>query len=83
VSASAQADAQTTSQIVNALSDYARQHGTWDGVTAALKNQADQTGQRIKIVAETGEIIADTDILAGHTARPVTTPPMLLDRVQS
>ncbi|MFD0821382.1 hypothetical protein ACFQ0D_24430, partial [Micromonospora zhanjiangensis] len=53
------------------LTDYGREHASWTGVAAQIQDLHRQTGQRIHLVTENGTVIADTDTLAGRTARPL------------
>jgi signal transduction histidine kinase len=75
MNASAQADARTTQQIVDELTGYARDHGGWNGVQATVPALADRTGHRIRLVALTGDVVADSD----SQARTGTAAPVLID----
>jgi two-component system, OmpR family, sensor histidine kinase BaeS len=79
VSQSAAADRQTVALIVDGLVDYARRHGTWEGVPEAVRDLKARTGQRIKLVTESGAVVVDSDTLEGRTARAVTATPYLAD----
>jgi two-component system sensor histidine kinase BaeS len=79
VTESADADRQTVMRIVDALTSYARLHGTWEGVPDTVSRLAAETGQRIKLVSEVGEVVVDTDIQEGRSAREVPDPPVLAD----
>jgi two-component system sensor histidine kinase BaeS len=79
VSESVAADQETSRHIVDALDDYAQHHGTWEGVPQTVHNLATGTGQRIKLVTDSGIVVVDTDTLEGRTARAVTTPPVVVD----
>ncbi|MEO3816067.1 ATP-binding protein [Plantactinospora sp. B24E8] len=59
--ASAQLD-----EIAYQLSDYGLRHGTWEGVSNLVVGLGRQTGQRIHLITENGEVIVDTD----HEANP-------------
>lgn len=71
VTETAAADRQTTDRIIAELDQYARHHGTWEGVPAVIAYRAAVTGQRIHLVTEDGVVVADTDTIEGRTARPV------------
>jgi two-component system sensor histidine kinase BaeS len=79
VTESAAADRSTTDLIVGDLVTYARRHGTWIGVPPTVEQLARTTGQRIRLVAETGEVVVDTDTLTGRTARAVSAAPTVAD----
>jgi two-component system sensor histidine kinase BaeS len=79
VTESAAADRQTVTRVIDELASYARQHGTWENVAATVGDLSARTGQRIKLVTESGLVIVDTDTLAGRTARAVVEPPTLVD----
>ncbi|MCZ7425748.1 ATP-binding protein [Micromonospora sp. WMMA1949] len=53
--------------------------GTWDGVQDRVRELAGRTGERIRVVTETGAVLADSDLLAGRAARDTTGPPTLVD----
>jgi two-component system sensor histidine kinase BaeS len=79
VTESAAADQATTSRIITELTNYARRHGTWEGVPHTVQTLTASTGQRIRLVTDTGQVIVDSDTLANRTARPVTGRSTLLD----
>ncbi|MBT8224519.1 MAG: hypothetical protein KJO75_03285 [Dactylosporangium sp.] len=56
--------------ITQTLVAYGRQHGTWEGVDAAVTDLTRRTGQRIRLVTEYDEVVVDSDNLAGRAARP-------------
>lgn len=70
-------DQQTAEDIVAQIASYGRGHGTWTGVSVEVKRLSDQTGKRIQLTAESGEVIVDSDNLAGHAARPTVGAPLL------
>ncbi|MEU4790285.1 ATP-binding protein [Micromonospora tulbaghiae] len=53
--------------------------GTWDGVADRVRDLAGRTGERIRVVTETGAVLADSDLLAGRAARDTAGPPTLVD----
>ncbi|GAA3735627.1 HAMP domain-containing sensor histidine kinase [Plantactinospora mayteni] len=55
------ADAASVDQVSAALTDYGRQHGTWEGVRDLVVRLGAQTGQRIHLVTESGWVLVDTD----------------------
>ncbi|TDC44124.1 ATP-binding protein [Micromonospora sp. KC213] len=70
------ADQNTAALITRTVREYGVQHGTWEGVAAAVSQLHDRTGQRIRLVTEGGEVVVDTDHLLGRAARDVTGPPI-------
>jgi two-component system sensor histidine kinase BaeS len=61
---------ETTDLIQVRVRDHAWQKGTWEGVADTVAWLRQQTGQRIRLVAQSGTVIADTDTMDGRTARP-------------
>jgi two-component system, OmpR family, sensor histidine kinase BaeS len=78
ITESVTATRQDTELIVQELREYGSQHGTWEGVPATVRQLAGRTGQRIQLTTESGEVIVDSDTLAGRTARPVIPPGTLV-----
>jgi hypothetical protein len=72
VTQSAEADRNTVGRVIDELTGYARRHGTWEGVAWTVRDLGNATGQRIKLVTQSGTVVVDTDTLAGWRARPVT-----------
>ncbi|MEV0723379.1 ATP-binding protein [Micromonospora purpureochromogenes] len=70
---SATADRAQLDRVVGRLSTYGSQHGTWEGVPDLVRDLRAQTGQRIHLVADTGQVIVDTDTQEHRTARPLGT----------
>ncbi|MEO3780897.1 ATP-binding protein [Micromonospora sp. B11E3] len=70
---SATTDRAQLDQVVGRLRAYGSQHGTWEGVPSLVQNLRAQTGQRIHLVADTGDVIVDTDTQEDRTARPLGT----------
>jgi signal transduction histidine kinase len=79
VSQSTAADYETSQQIVTELVGSAQQHGGWSAVEPLVGELAERTGQRIRLVGEADEVLADSDILAGGSARPVSALPIAVD----
>lgn len=79
VTDSAAAERQDVDLITQALTDYGAVHGTWEGVPALVLELESRTGQRIQLITEFGEVVVDTDTLAGRTARAVDSPPVPID----
>lgn len=79
VSESAEAQRQTVETITAELADYGRDHGTWEGVATVVRELGDRTGERIKLTTTYGEVVADTDTLAGRAARATDAPPVVVD----
>lgn len=65
--------------ITATLSEHGRRLGTWDGVGPQVQSLSRQTGQRVRVVTESGAMLADSDLLAGRAARPTAGPPSLVD----
>jgi len=76
---SAAADRDTVTRIVDTLDAFARRHGTWEGVPRTVRELSSDSGQRIKLVTESDQVIVDSDTQAGRTARAVAGPPVLVD----
>ncbi|SCG65847.1 sensor histidine kinase [Micromonospora inositola] len=70
---SATTDRAQLDQVVGRLRTYGSQHGTWEGVPDLVQALRAQTGQRIHLVADTGDVIVDTDTQENRTARPLGT----------
>ncbi|XVU25771.1 sensor histidine kinase [Actinoplanes sp. CA-054009] len=66
------ADQEQADEIRRALRDYAYTHATWEGVASVVNDLANQTGQRIMLVAFPDDhmVIVDSDTLDGRAARP-------------
>lgn len=79
VNQTAAADQHAVTVISGELTNYAYQHGTWEGVGPTLLNLKSGTGQRIKLLTESGAVVADTDTIEGRTPRPVNVPPILVN----
>ena len=72
VAESTAADQQTIAHIIDELTRYGETHGTWEGVSRTVRELANRTDQRIKLVTQQGTVVADTDTLDGRTARGVS-----------
>ncbi|HEX2771190.1 MAG TPA: ATP-binding protein [Micromonosporaceae bacterium] len=70
---SATVDRAELDEVVARLEEYGSRHGTWEGVPRLVRDLRAQTGQRIHLVAETGEVIVDTDTEENRTARALGT----------
>ena len=79
ISDSATTDRAQLDQVVGRLKTYGSQHGTWEGVPDLVQDLRAQTGQRIHLVADTGDVIVDTDTQENRTARPLGTMVGLVD----
>lgn len=73
INASATTDRAQLDQVVDRLKEYGSRHGTWEGVPDLVRDLRAQTGQRIHLVADTGQVIVDTDTQEHRTARPLGT----------
>jgi signal transduction histidine kinase len=79
ITESVTATQQDTELIVQELRAYGSQHGTWEGVAQTVEQLTRRTGQRIQLTTESGEVVVDSDTLAGRTARPVIPPGTLVN----
>jgi two-component system sensor histidine kinase BaeS len=79
LNASVTASQQDITDITDQLRQYGGEHGTWEGVPTLVEGLSQRTGQRIQLVTELGQVIADSDQLSGHKARPVRSPPTLVN----
>ncbi|HEX7746832.1 MAG TPA: ATP-binding protein [Micromonosporaceae bacterium] len=70
---SATVDRAQLDEVVFRLKEYGSRHGTWEGVPGLVRDLRARTGQRIHLVAETGEVIVDTDTEENRTARALGT----------
>jgi two-component system, OmpR family, sensor histidine kinase BaeS len=75
----AAAGRQEVQLVTTELRTYGLTHGGWDGLPTKIGDLAERTGQRIRVVDYSGAVVADTDLLAGHAARSVVGPPILVD----
>ncbi|WP_446213520.1 sensor histidine kinase [Micromonospora sp. IBSANI012] len=73
ISDSATTDRAQLDQVVARLRMYGSLHGTWEGVPDLVRDLRAQTGQRIHLVADTGQVIVDTDTQENRDARPLGT----------
>ncbi|HEY3505400.1 MAG TPA: HAMP domain-containing sensor histidine kinase [Actinocatenispora sp.] len=65
--------------ITDQLGRYGLDHAGWAGVSSTVRAVAQRTGQRIRVESVSGALVADSDLLAGRTARPVVGPATLAD----
>jgi len=65
--------------ITTELTRYGWDHGTWEGVTDLVVDLRARTGLRIRLVADGGEVVADTDHFDGRAAREAPSPPYFVD----
>ena len=70
------ADQQETLRITGELRGYGSSHGTWQGVETVVVRLAHDTGQRIRAETDTGQVVADSDLLAGRSSRAVIGAPV-------
>ncbi|MEU7823023.1 ATP-binding protein [Catellatospora sp. NPDC049133] len=73
------ANQQQIKQITTELGDHARTRGSWDGISTKVLDLSRSTRQRIRLTTDSGSVIADSDVLAGNTARDTTGSPLLVD----
>ncbi|MEV5826038.1 ATP-binding protein [Spirillospora sp. NPDC052242] len=72
---SAAVEQDTMDTIHRVLVEYGTLHGTWEGVDRTVRELGERTGERIRLSTLDGVVVADTDTLAGRTARPPSTRP--------
>ncbi|WP_144124527.1 sensor histidine kinase [Catellatospora sichuanensis] len=73
VTASATAQQQVMRQIAEEVTQYGRNHGTWEGIAEVAAGIADRTGRRIRLDTQDGQVgIVDTAVLAGEPVTPMT-----------
>ncbi|MEV1147087.1 ATP-binding protein [Micromonospora sp. NPDC049799] len=73
INESATTDRAQLDEVVGRLTTYGSRHGTWEGVPELVRDLRAETGQRIHLVADTGQVIVDTDTQEDRTARPLGT----------
>ncbi|NUT37185.1 MAG: HAMP domain-containing protein, partial [Hamadaea sp.] len=76
---SVQASQRDVTSAVRTLSDYGRTRGTWEGVEKPVAQLAAELGQRVRLETAAGAVLADSDLLGGHEARPVAGVPSIVD----
>jgi two-component system sensor histidine kinase BaeS len=54
------------------IADFGGLSKNWDGVGPTVEALAKRTGQRIRLTTDSGAVVADSDILSGGRARPVS-----------
>lgn len=64
---------------VETFREYAQRHGTWAGIDKVVQRVSTTNQQRIRLTNLYGQVTADTDHMAGRTARPVVSQPALID----
>jgi two-component system sensor histidine kinase BaeS len=79
VTESADAERADVDAITEELREYGWTRGTWEGVAPLVEELGFRTGQRIRLVTEFEEVLADTDTIEGRTARPVGSPPISIN----
>lgn len=65
--------------ITDQLGRYGRDHAGWTGLSATVRGLAQRTGRRVRVETVSGSLVADSDLLTGHDARPVVGPPTVAD----
>lgn len=76
---SAEVGDQERAAIVERLAGYGYAHGTWEGVDGEVAGLSRQFGQRIQVMTQNREMIADSDNLSGRAGRPVTSSATVVD----
>lgn len=73
------ADQEQAAMIISDLVDYGQRRGGWGGIDRRVQRVADETGQRIRVLSDSGALIIDSDMIAGGVARPTPVPPIVVD----
>ena len=68
-----------TDVIAENLGKFAKDRGTWSGVDGFVQNLSNNYEVRIRMATIGGEVIVDTDHLAGKAARPTVGAASLVD----
>lgn len=76
---SVEASQRDVTSAVRTLADYGRTRGSWEGVEKPVADLAVQLGQRVRLESASGAVLADSDLLGGHEARPVAGAPSVVD----
>jgi two-component system sensor histidine kinase BaeS len=58
---------------------YALRHGTWAGIDKIVQQMSVSNHQRVRLTNLYGQVTVDSDHLANRAARPVVSPPALID----
>jgi two-component system sensor histidine kinase BaeS len=64
---------------VTTFQAYAQRHGTWAGIDKVILQLSSTNHQRIRLTNLYGQVTVDSDHLANRAARPVVSPPALVD----
>ncbi|GAA1417292.1 sensor histidine kinase [Catellatospora coxensis] len=73
VTASAEAQQRVMRQIAEEVTQYGRNHGTWEGVAEVAAGIAHRTGRRIRLDTQDGSVgVVDTALLDGQPVTPMT-----------
>lgn len=70
ITESVTAERETVEALSTELSRYAAQHGTWEGVAGLVADLSTRSGQRLRMTTLAGEVVVDSEHLAGREARP-------------
>jgi two-component system sensor histidine kinase BaeS len=65
--------------ITEDLATWGQAHSIWNGVDMPVRSLSARLRQRIRVVTESGIVVADSDLLSGRPARPVVGTPSLVD----
>jgi two-component system sensor histidine kinase BaeS len=79
VTESADAQREDVDLVTERLTEYGWTHATWERVRDTVLQLGIETGQRIKLTTQYGEVLVDTDTLEGRTARDVDSPPISIN----
>lgn len=74
----ATSDMAEVDKIADSLKQYAYSHGTWERVAPRVLQLSTDTGQRIRITAGEGLVIADSDVLRGRKPRDFSSRPVAI-----
>lgn len=70
---------QEVARITADLREFGLSRSGWQDVATAVRDLSARTGQRIRVVGDSGTLLADSDVLAGREPRQVAGPPVLVD----
>lgn len=70
---------QQATEIAREIQEYGVNHATWLGLADTVGALSARSGQRIRVETSAGALLADSDLIAGGTARGVVGVPVLVD----
>ncbi|MBG0562225.1 sensor histidine kinase [Actinoplanes aureus] len=76
-----QAREQHQAEVIAEIRRFGVRNGRWPGVDRVVADQAVATRLHIRVVADDGEVLADSDTIEGRTAGPVQLLPQAVDPI--